>query len=184
VKAKVLVLDAPIEAAGENVPAMDETTFRLFYDRTARPVWAYLARVTGDPRAADDLLQEAFYRFYRSGAALESDDHRKNYLYRIATNLARDRARRRGGAVHVALSEEEGLPADSRPAERIESATDLDRALAQLKPSQREMLWLAYAEGASHDEIADVLGVRAANVRSLLSRARKKLAGLLGEDRG
>jgi RNA polymerase sigma-70 factor (ECF subfamily) len=184
VKAKPLVLDAPLAAAAEAVPAMDETTFRLFYDRTARPVWAYLAKVTGDPRAADDLLQEAFYRFYRSGSALGSDDHRKNYLYRIATNLARDRARRRGGAVLVELLEDAGLPADAGPAERIESSTDLDRAMAQLKPAQREMLWLAYAEGASHEEIAEVLGVRAANVRSLLSRARKKLAGLLGVDRG
>ena len=183
-KARTLELDAPLAAAGEAVPAMDETTFRLFYERTARPVWAYLAKVTGDPRAADDLLQEAFYRFYRSGSALESDDHRRNYLYRIATNLARDRARRRGCAVHVELSEESALSNDRGPAERIEIATDLDRAMARLKPAQREMLWLAYAEGASHQEIAEVLGVRSANVRSLLSRARRKLGTLLGVDHG
>lgn len=182
-RARTVALDAPLPATGEAVPAMDETTFRLFYERTARPVWAYLAKVTGDPRAADDLLQEAFYRLYRSGAALESDDHRKNYLYRIATNLARDRARRRAGAVHVELLEDEGLQADVGPAARIENSTDLDRAMAQLKPAQREMLWLAYAEGASHEEIAEVLGVRTANVRSLLSRARKKLSGLLGVER-
>jgi len=44
---------------------MDEETFRAFYDRTARPVWSYLARITGDRALADDLLQESYYRFLR-----------------------------------------------------------------------------------------------------------------------
>ncbi len=163
-------------------PLMDEETFRAFYDRTARPVWAYLARVTGDPRLADDLLQEAYYRFFRAGDVHESESHRRNYLYRIATNLVRDRARRDPRAVHVPLREDRGkseLPADTRAAERSENRTDLGRAMARLEPQQREMLWLAYAEGSSHDEIAAALGVRAANVRTLLFRARRKLAGLL-----
>ena len=46
---------------------MDEETFRAFYDRTARGVWVYLSRVTGDRQMADDLLQETFYRFLRAG---------------------------------------------------------------------------------------------------------------------
>jgi RNA polymerase sigma-70 factor (ECF subfamily) len=44
------------------------------------------------------------------------------------------------------------------------------------------MLWLAYAEGASHREIADVLGVRPASLKSMLFRARRKLAELLGRE--
>ena len=43
------------EAAGTF--SMDEDTFRAFYDRTARAVWAYLSRVTGNNAAADDLVQ-------------------------------------------------------------------------------------------------------------------------------
>jgi RNA polymerase sigma-70 factor (ECF subfamily) len=42
------------------------------------------------------------------------------------------------------------------------------------------MLWLAYAEGSSHREIANVLGLEPASLKTLLSRARRKLADLLG----
>ena len=59
--------------------AMDERAFREFYEATARPVWAYLARVTGSPRAADDLLQEAYYRLLRSRSSFDTDDHRRNH---------------------------------------------------------------------------------------------------------
>jgi RNA polymerase sigma-70 factor (ECF subfamily) len=45
------------------------------------------------------------------------------------------------------------------------------------------MLWLAYAQGASHDEIAQMVGVRASSMKVLLSRARKKLAAALGGSR-
>ena len=73
---------------------MTEEAFRVFYELTARPVRVYLARMTGDDRLADDLLQETYYRFLRSNAAFENDDHRRHYLFRIATNLVHDHRRR------------------------------------------------------------------------------------------
>ena len=76
-------------ALGEEAAfVMDEETFRDFYDRSARGLWAYLARVSGDRQLADDLLQETYYRFLRASAKYESEAHRRNSLYRIATNLA------------------------------------------------------------------------------------------------
>ena len=160
---------------------MDEDTFRAFYERTARGLWAYLARLTGDPQLADDLLQETFYRFLRAANTFSSETHRRNSLYRIATNLARD-VHRRSMACAAAVpagDDIERVPS-GQDAGATERTTDFTRAMSRLKPRERSMLWLAYAEGASHREIADVLGVRPTSLKPMLFRARRKLAELLG----
>jgi RNA polymerase sigma-70 factor (ECF subfamily) len=171
-----------IAAAAVETLQMDEDTFRAFYDRTARPVWVYLARITGDRGVADDLLQESYYRFLRAGRRFESESHRRNYLYRIATNLANDRHRSRRGIVDVpvpAEHEQSALVDGRNAAADAERRTDLGRAMARLKPRERELLWLAYAHGASHEEIAASLGLRRSSIKMLLFRARRRLAGLL-----
>jgi RNA polymerase sigma-70 factor (ECF subfamily) len=162
---------------------MDEDAFRLFYERTARSVWAYLTRVTGDARLADDLLQETYYRFLRASVTHESDAHRRNYLFRIATNLVHDQ-RRRPQVERVALSEQvekADVRVDANVAERTARRLDLARAMNRLKPRERDMLWLAYANGSSHQEIADALGLKRASIKLLLFRARRRLANLLRE---
>jgi RNA polymerase sigma-70 factor (ECF subfamily) len=171
--------------AESTLAVMDEEEFRAFYERTARPLWSYLSRITGDPHQADDALQEAYYRFYRAGAKHESEAHRRNSLFQIATNLVRDAARRAKHHTDVPLEDEDSgsskLPSSQTPVPEHQAAirTDLSRAMARLEPMQREMLWLAYAQGASHEEIADILGLRAVSIRTMLLRARRKLAGLL-----
>jgi len=161
---------------------MDEDAFRAFYERTSRQVWVYLSRITGDRQLADDLLQEAYYRFLRANAAHESETHRRNSLFRIATNLARDaqRRERRRPTDRIPAERWDELQSEERPATSVVGRTDLTRAMEQLKPAQREILWLAYAIGASHAEIAETLGLTAGSVKQLLFRARKKLARLLG----
>jgi RNA polymerase sigma-70 factor (ECF subfamily) len=163
---------------------MDEETFRAFYDRTSRSVWAYLARISGDRQVADDLVQETYYRFFRAGATHESESHRRNSLFRIATNLARDEQRRGKYRKHEPLPIDDHMHAPGDLGGLAAGRTDLARALEVLRPDQREMLWLAYAIGASHAEIGEALGVKTASVKLMLFRARKKLAAFLrGEGR-
>ena len=57
------------------------------------------------------------------------------------------------------------------------------RALATLAPRDRDMLWLAYADGASHAEIASHLGVARPSIKAMLARARGRLAERLGAGR-
>ena len=165
---------------------MDEEEFRAFYERTARPLWAYLSRLTGNPQEADDVLQEAYYRFYRAAARHNSESHRRNSLFQIATNLARDSARRAKRHEVVSLEEESSsgnVAANQTPTPERQAAmrADLARGMQRLAPVQRALLWLAYAQGASHEEIAEVLGLREVSIRTLLLRARRKLARILGE---
>jgi RNA polymerase sigma-70 factor, ECF subfamily len=176
--------DIQRDSALDDAPAgfmMDEDTFRAFYERTARGLWAYLARLTRDRQLAEDLLQETFYRFLRAAATYDSETHRRNSLYRIATNLARDvRRRSLARATSVPVGDDiERVPSGHDPG-ATEHMTDFTRAMSRLKPRERAMLWLAYAEGASHREIADVLGLRPSSLKPMLFRARRKLAELLG----
>lgn len=160
---------------------MDEEAFRAFYDRTARPLWAYLSRLTGDRHLADDVMQEAYYRFLRASRSYESEEHRRNSLFRIATNVVTD-MRRRPSVVPLSEPAEATLQAGGDVAEAAEHRTDVRRAMARLKPRERALLWLAYAQGASHREIADVLGLKTGSIKLLLFRARRKMASILRGD--
>jgi RNA polymerase sigma-70 factor (ECF subfamily) len=179
------LVDARASAAaadGDVAFEMDEEAFRGFYDRTARMLWVYLERLTGDRHQADDLLQETYYRLLRATVPFDGEAHRRRYLFRIATNLARDRFRRSRVRPAEVSHEDAGVPtsalASRTPA--LEQRLDLATAFSALRSRERALLWLAYSQGASHKEIAEVVGVGTGSVKALLFRARRRLAALLG----
>jgi RNA polymerase sigma-70 factor, ECF subfamily len=159
--------------AAEQAFHMDEQTFRGFYDKTARSLWLYLFRIS------DDLVQETYYRFLRADLKSGDGAYQKNYLFRIATNLARDHWRSLPRKKRLEEAVSKSARSDDRTAERVQQSSDLGRALERLKPQERELLWLAYVDGSSHKEIAEVVGLRAGSIRLLLFRARRKLADIL-----
>lgn len=151
---------------------MDEQAFSALYQATAKPLWRYIARVSGRQDIADDVLQESYLRLLRSErSAMQLADARP-YLFRVATNLLHDRWRRGDD-----LQFEEGYEptTESQP----EKALDATRMLQRLKPRARQLLWLAYMEGMTHREIANVTGLNVMSVRILLLRARREAAALL-----
>jgi RNA polymerase sigma-70 factor (ECF subfamily) len=162
--------------------SMDNDAFAAFYQRSARPLWAYLARVSGDPSLADDLMQEAYVRFLgidHPPLMEEGEVAQRRYLFRIATNLLRDYWRK------PRTSSIEDLPesffAASSHAGQHETQALLTPALAKMNPRERQLLWLAHAEGYSHREIAQIMGLASASIRLLLFRARRKMAAYLRE---
>lgn len=155
---------------------MDESCFREFYDETSTPLLRYLTAITRNPDFARDLLQEAYCRLLTARLPGMDGRQTRNYLFRIATNIARDRWRR---------SQEEALSDDSvkipAPASRLERSLCVRQAFDRLKPRERQLLWLAYVEGSNHQEIAERTGLCPGSIRLLLFRARHRMAKLIAK---
>ena len=151
---------------------LDEAGFSAFYGGHARALWAYVYRVTGNGADADDIVQEAFLRLLRSGPDGD-DEQRRRLLYRIASNLVVDRWRRK-------KREDRDDPRRAvAPMPSREPDDDVGRTFAELSARDRALLWLAYVEGESHQEIAASLGVGTRSIKVLLFRAKRRLRDLL-----
>ena len=157
---------------------IDESGFEALYRRTAAPLRAYVARVIGSAARADDIVQEAYLRLLRTPPPIDDPGQLRAYLFRTASNLIHDHWRqqqreRKSSARHS--NDPETVNPD------LALRLDMTRLFEQLRPQQRQLMWLAYVEGADHREIAAALGLRERSVRVLLHRARRKLATLLQE---
>jgi RNA polymerase sigma-70 factor, ECF subfamily len=155
---------------------IDGPSFEAFYRQTAAPLRAYVVRVIGSATPADDIVQDTYLRLLRAPPAIDDPRQLRAYLFRVASNLIHDHWRREGRARDAdrAIGEPES------PSPDLPLRLDMARTFGQLRPQQRQMMWLAYVEGADHREIAQALGLRERSVRVLLHRARRKLAALLG----
>jgi RNA polymerase sigma-70 factor (ECF subfamily) len=178
-------LAAPASAppADRDLPLADrvgEAEFAAFYAEVGPRLWSYLCSVTGDRAAADDLTQETFTRVLASRFHPESEEHLRRYLFRTATNLARDRGRSARRAPLPLLEEHD--PAVAAPP--VGLSHDLARAWSGLRPKDRRLLWLAHVEELDHRAIGEAIGARAGSVRVMLFRARRRLAALLGHSEG
>jgi RNA polymerase sigma-70 factor (ECF subfamily) len=152
-------------------PPMDEAAFLELYARTAAPLTGYLRRLTGNSAVADDLLQDTYIRLLHQVRLPDNDDHRRHYVFRVATNLARDYFRRASRQVSIDQADEPQSSPDVNG-----RASDIWAQLARVSTRDRELLLLAYVEGMTHAEIAAVTGLMRASIRPLLFRARRRFA--------
>jgi RNA polymerase sigma-70 factor, ECF subfamily len=155
-------------------PSMDSDAFAAFYERSARSLWAYLSRCSGDPALADDLMQESYVRFL-CAAQPDGEIASRRYLFRIATNLLRDHWRRPRTTSIDDLPENFFATASAS----MDAHALLGPAMARMTPRDRQLLWLAHAENYSHHEIAEITGLASTSIRLLLFRARRKIKNLL-----
>ena len=170
-----------LATARSDAPPMDSEAFAAFYQRSAPALRGYLARVSGNPALADDLMQESYLRFLCASRPEGGEVNYRRYLFRIATNLLRDHWKRPRPACIEDIPE--SFLATSGSVSQIDSQAKLDVAMAKMRPRDRQLLWLAHAEGYSHREIAEITGLHEASIRLLLFRARRRIARFLRQPR-
>jgi RNA polymerase sigma-70 factor (ECF subfamily) len=167
---------AAAELPGAPQFMIDEQAFHALYRRTAGSLRTYAARVLGNATYADDIVQESYLRLVRSPPATDDPQQLRAFLFRVASHLIIDYWRR---GRHEIGGADDSMDTRGAPEPDIPLRLDMARVFARLTPQQRQMMWLAYVEGADHREIATALGLRERSVRVLLLRTRRKLAQLL-----
>lgn len=163
--------------------------FDAAFDRYYAELHRYLFRLTGDEDVAEEVAQESFLRLLEHDVAEES---LQSWLFTVATNLVRDRSRTRDRRRRLLEAEDYGPEPPTRPDERTERRERIARvraALDELKPRDRKILLLR-EEGFEYSEIAEMIGVKASSVGTLLARALRRfeeayreLDGSTGEPR-
>jgi RNA polymerase sigma-70 factor, ECF subfamily len=137
-------------------------------------LYRYLQRMTGDADAAEDIAQEAFVRLL--GRSMPEEEARV-WLFTVATNLFRDRARtvkRRERILTAMPWLPNALPGPEEELERTRRVAGVRKALEQIPERDRQML-LMREEGFRYEEIARVTDVAPGSVGTLLARATRRL---------
>jgi RNA polymerase sigma-70 factor, ECF subfamily len=162
--------------------AGDESAFESLVERHRARAWRVARGLVGSDEDAQDLVQEAFLRVFRSLSSFDFDHGFMTWLYRIVTNLAIDHLRKRRAAISTAASSEDesdlDLPdeAGSSPSEGLEQtdlAREVEACLASLAPHFQSVLRLREMEGLPCTEIARIVGATHVTVRWRLHRGRK-----------
>ena len=147
--------------------------FEELFQRLYPSLFRYLNRLTGDPDVADDIAQEAFVRLLKQPLP---EDEVRPWVFTVAMNLVRDRARkteRRHRLLTTAPDLVTRTPLPDEDLERSERITAVREVLQRIPERDRQLL-LMREEGFKYDEIARVIGVAPASVGTLIARALKK----------
>ena len=167
----------PAQAPPLNAAEQAEHFERLFVEFQT-PILNYLYRLVGDPATAEDLAQEAFTRAWRARAQLARVDNPRAWLYRIATNAARDHLRRRRLLAWLPLGGEAARHPNLAQGSHEETTLEGERmrlALLKLAPEYRVPLVLYTCQECSVAEIAAALEISPDAVKQRLVRARQQL---------
>jgi RNA polymerase sigma factor (sigma-70 family) len=146
----------------------------VLFDRYQIPLFSFYSKLTGDRAAAEDLVQEVFFRIlkyrrsYRPGTAF------RPWIYKIARNAHADQARRR--RPEVELRPEMIPPAPHHePGLASQQEALLHQALRELPESKRELLLLSRFQGLPYNEIAELEGCQVGAVKVRVHRALQDL---------
>lgn len=163
--------------------------FRDIVHRYTPPIYSLAVRMTRAPEDAEEAVQEIFSDAFRKLKSFDTERRFFPWLYTIALNNLRSRARSAGNRHHRANVSLDNtlqfvLPASAQhqPEERAiraDTQERINRALDTLQPDHREVFVLRHMEGYSGAEVAEMLGIPENTVKTYAFRARKALRDVL-----
>lgn len=156
-----------------------EELVKVFSDSLVR----YAYSLVKDPVIAEEVMEDCFAALFMKAPKLQSDEHLKRYLYRIAHNKSMDYLRRR--RTHVSLDEVENVIGCADPQQdlaRKERDSTLYLCMQQLPRQYREVLVLTYFDGFDTEDICRILKLRTKQVYNLSARAKVALRELLEKE--
>lgn len=162
----------------------DQEAFRLLVEMHSADAFRLACRLVGDPESADDVVQEALLRAWRSLHRFDARSRFSTWLHRILVNCAMDQLRRRQReAGRRSYETTEGVLARRASAapgpERLAASGQIERrvelALGELSPRERTAFVLRHFEEQSILEISRVLGAGASATKHAIFRAVRKL---------
>jgi RNA polymerase sigma-70 factor, ECF subfamily len=164
------------------VQADDLDAFEEFFARYRNPIYRTAYGLTGDPQAAEEVLQDTFARAYRHRHTFRLDISPLHWLHRVSLNLCYSRlSKRRLVAGPIDDATAQGLRDDRQlPAERVEEE-ELRRivraGIATLPEKHQAVVVLYYLHRLSLQETAEALGIQVGTVKSRLHYALRSLRG-------
>jgi RNA polymerase sigma-70 factor, ECF subfamily len=159
----------------------DAEAFAVLYDRHSRAAYSLAYRMMGERQAAEDLVQDAFLRVWRSAASYRADRGSvRTWLLSIIHNRGIDQLRSLASRRRIQEKVEASAP-KSQPSEafseswRNSQREQVREALGTLPPEQLKVLELAYFSGYTHVQIAELLDVPLGTVKGRMRLGLKKI---------
>jgi RNA polymerase sigma-70 factor, ECF subfamily len=161
----------------------DVEAFAVLVERYRDRYGRYAYHMLGNRQDAEEALQDAFTRAYRSLARCEDQERFGAWLFRILVNRCRTLGARRGRRSRTFVVDEAALlgASEEHPADRAAWREEIDRALQQLRAEQREAFLLKYVEEIGYEEMSQMTGVGVSALKMRVLRACERLRELLSE---
>ena len=146
----------------------------------------YLRGFTDDILQAEELAEDTFVRLVTKRPRFNQRSKFKTWLYTIGRNIALDHARRKTRYVELSYGEYPEIANEEASLEQVyiqeERSILLHRAMRELKPEYRQILWLVYFEGFTNREAAAIMKRSVHSVETLVYRAKRALRARLDEE--
>lgn len=153
-----------------------EEAFQFIYNKHSQRIYAYCLRVTGHPEEANDIFQEAFYKFYHSIKKMDDVTNIGGLLLTITRNLSLNYNRDKKSTFNI---EDYNFSTYDDSYENKELLDLISKSLELLDFGYREIFVLRQYQGLSYKEIAEITGSTVSGVKNKFWRAKERIKEIL-----